>query len=156
MAELDMAAVTADLQQDEGLKLLVYDDATGKFIKPGVLVVGHPTIGYGRALDVRGITGPEAALLLAHDIPAFDTELAGVLPWYTGLDGNRRRVLLEMAFNMGVGDSAHGLLSFHQMLDAVEAGDWVRAKANMVASHWFVQVGPRRAARLANLMLNGR
>lgn len=154
MADLDIAAVKADLISDEGLRLFVYDDATGQPLKPGMVCKGHPTIGAGRALDVRGLTAAECGVLLDDDIPAFDVELVQALPWYPGLDSARRRVLLEMAFNMGVGDSTKGLLSFRQMLAAVEAEDWMRAKANMVASRWFVQVG-RRGARLANLMLNG-
>ncbi len=154
MADLDIAAVTADLQSDEGLRLFVYDDATGKPITPGTVVIGHPTIGYGRALDVHGIPASEAADWLADDIPAFDSALCHVLPWYSTLDPVRRRVLVEMAFNLGVGNNTSGLLSFRQMLTAVEVGDWSRAKANMVASKWFTQVG-RRGARLANLMLYG-
>lgn len=155
MAQLDYAQVTADLTQDEGLKLFVYDDANGKFIRPGTLVQGHPTIGTGRALDVRGITGPESSFLLNDDIPTFDAALLAALPWVTALDEPRHRVLMELAFNMGIGDGTNGLTSFKQMLAAVQRGDWSQAKANMVASRWFTQVGDRRAGRLANIMLNG-
>lgn len=154
MADLDHAAVKADLVSDEGIRLFVYDDATGQPLKPGMVLKGHPTIGFGRALDVRGLSAAESDALLEDDIAAFDAALTRALPWYPDLDLVRRRVLVEMAFNLGVGDSTKGLLSFRQMLAAIEAGDWIRAKANMVASKWFVQVG-RRGARLANLMLTG-
>lgn len=56
------------LRAEEGLRLTVYDDATGKPIKPGTLVKGHPTIGIGRALDVNGITEAEAEYLKANDV----------------------------------------------------------------------------------------
>lgn len=150
MPAFDLARVTADLQRDEELKLFAYDDATGKAIKPGGFVVGHATIAYGRALDTRGITGPEAALLLADDIPAFDAELVAKLPWVAGLDPVRRGVLLEMSFNLGVG----GLSSFKQMLAAVQRGDWAAAEIAMRDSHWFSQVGAR-AVRLAAKMRTG-
>lgn len=150
MSALDTASVTADLTRDEGMRLFVYDDATGKPIRPGSTVIGHPTVGIGRALDTHGITASEAAFLLGDDIPKCDAQLTAALPWYPDLDSVRRRVLLEMAFNLGV----TGLLQFRQMLAAVETQDWTRAKANMVASHWFLQVGAR-GARLANMMLNG-
>jgi GH24 family phage-related lysozyme (muramidase) len=55
------------LEREEGLRTLVYDDATGKPIGPGSVVQGHPTIGIGRALDVNGITAVEADFLLEND-----------------------------------------------------------------------------------------
>src|SRR5580765_1328046 len=90
-----------ELQQDEGLRLFVYDDATGQPIVPGSRVVGHPTIGYGRALDVTGITKGEAATLLANKIVEIQTILEK-LSWYVGLDDVRRGVILNLTYNMGL------------------------------------------------------
>lgn len=150
MNAAELASVTADLQRDEGLRLLVYDDATGKPLTPGMTVIGHPTIAYGRALDVRGITAGEAAAWLSDDIAAFDSELTQRLPVYATLNLVRQRVMIEMAFNLGV----VGLLQFHNMLDALARGDWLHASAEMICSHWFKQVGDR-ARRLSALMRTG-
>ena len=52
-----------DLISDhEGVKLKVYDDATGQELKAGDVLVGHPTIGIGRnvAKDGLGISQEEA------------------------------------------------------------------------------------------------
>ena len=47
---------------DEGVRLRVYDDATGEPLHPGMTLKGHPSIGYGRALDVNGISLKESKL----------------------------------------------------------------------------------------------
>jgi hypothetical protein len=39
-------ALTTQIMADEGLRLTVYDDATGKPIVASSRVVGNPTIGY--------------------------------------------------------------------------------------------------------------
>ena len=43
-----------ELGADEGIRMLVYDDATGRPIGPGTLVRGHPTIGIGTDSDLKG------------------------------------------------------------------------------------------------------
>ena len=43
----------ARLTDEEALRFVVYDDATGRPIVPGTHVIGHPSIGIGRALDVH-------------------------------------------------------------------------------------------------------
>ena len=139
-----------DLQRDEGLRLYVYDDATGKPIAPGYTVVGHPTIGYGRALDVEGITEVEAEFLLSDDTTAFSEALAQILPWTKNLDTVRCNVLIEMAFNMGVA----GLLSFKNTLAAVQSGQYATAAVLMLKSSWATQVGAR-ATRLSQAMASG-
>lgn len=150
MSDIDIAAETAELTCDEGLRLFVYDDATGMPIKPGTLVRGHPTIGVGRALDVEGLTAAEASFLLSDDETTVNAALEQSLSWFSVLDPVRQRVLAEMAFNMGVA----GLLGFHDTLAAVQTGEWQAAHDGMLASHWAQQVGAR-AQRLAEMMLTG-
>ena len=62
----------------------------------------------------------------------------------------RRAVLIDMAFNLGIG----GLLAFTRTLAAMQAGAWVRAADEMLASRWAAQVGPR-AHFLATMMREG-
>jgi lysozyme len=150
MADIDVAAETAELTRDEGVRLFVYDDATGLPIRPGTIVRGHPTLGIGRALDVEGITAAEASFLLADDETAGNAALSQALPWFQALDPLRQRVLAEMAFNMGI----NGLLGFHDTLAAVQSSNWQMAHDGMLASHWAQQVGGR-AQRLATMMLTG-
>lgn len=138
------------LRRDESLRLTVYDDATGKPIVPGTLVKGHPTIGYGRALDVEGITKDEAEYLLSNDVSRVKIDVAEAIPWMTDLDEARRGVLQNMAFNMGV----KGLLDFKNTLSLVKAGSYMNAATEMLNSKWAKQVGDR-ANRLARQMVSG-
>jgi lysozyme len=137
---IDRAALIAELIRDEGLRL-----------KPYVDTVGKTTIGVGRNLTDVGISRDEAEALLEHDIIRTLSGLNGALPWWTDLDPVRQRVLINMAFNLGI----KGLLTFQNTLRAVREGRWQDAHDGMLASKWARQVGDR-AKRLAEMMLTGR
>lgn len=150
MSVVDLAKLTSDLCADEGFRLKVYDDATGKPIGPGSTLIGHPTIGIGRALDTQGVSGAEAAFLLTNNERSTIAALGHLLPWLSTLDEVRQRVLVEMAFNMGVA----GLLGFHSMLASVQSADYERASTSMLLSQWAKEV-PVRARKLALRMSSG-
>lgn len=139
----------AQLQSDEGKRLVVYDDANGKPVLPGYTLIGHPTIGTGRALDTNGITDDEAFSLLSDDVTQITIALTP-RPWFPLTPSPRRDVLIMMAFNMGVA----GLLEFQDMLSDFAAGNFQAASAEMMASHWAQEL-PDRAERLAEIMRNG-
>lgn len=148
---MDRDMLLADLGRDEGRRLAVYDDATGKPIVAGSTVVGHPTIGYGRLLTAdRGITLAEARLLLDADVSAVENELDVRLPWWRDLSPARQRALANMAFNMGL----PRLLGFARMLAALRMGDYQGAAAEALDSRWATQVGAR-ADRIADLFRKG-
>ena len=123
----------------------------GERLKPDRCTAGKLTIGVGRNLEDRGITREEASYLLANDIAAEERELLRALPWVANLDEVRQRVLLDMAFNMGV----VGLLAFKRTLATIQAGDYQRAAAMMLDSKWAGQVG-QRAERLSRMMATGK
>ena len=123
----------------------------GERLKPYRCTAGKLTIGVGRNLEDRGITREEAAYLLANDIAAEERELLRALPWVAKLDDVRQRVLLDMAFNLGV----VGLLAFKRTLATIQAGDYQRAAAMMLDSKWAGQVG-QRAERLSRMMATGK
>jgi lysozyme len=122
----------------------------GRNLKPYADTVGKLTIGYGRNLTDVGISEAEAQLLLDHDIETAESELGSVFPWTTALDPIRLRVLIDMAFNMGIA----GLRTFKRFLAAVETGDYQTAAADMLESRWARQVG-KRAQTLAWMMRDG-
>lgn len=138
MSEL-LELVTADLRRDEGERLKPYRDTVGKL-----------TIGIGRNLDDVGISEEESAFLLANDIAKVEKQLDEKIPWWRRLTINRQRVLVNMAFNMGI----FGLLGFKNTLAFVQMGDYSRAADNMLLSKWAKQV-KGRAVRLAELMRSG-
>lgn len=135
------------LQEDEGLRLQVYDDATGNSLKPGDTIKGHPTIGIGRALDVNGITTEEARYLLENDVGRAEAELDRNIPWWRELSENRRHVLVSLVFNMGWPK----LSGFVKFLAALKRNDWAGAAAEMKDSRWYSQV-KGRGERLAKMM----
>ena len=118
--------------------------------KPYIDTVGKTTIGVGRNLDDVGLRADEIDLMLTNDIAAAVADLDRSLPWWRGLSDARRRVMANMAFNLGIGR----LLGFKNMLAATSAGRYGEAAAEMLNSKWAKQVGDR-AIRLATMMKAG-
>lgn len=136
---MDVKALCDELTRDEGFRLKPYRDTVGKL-----------SIGVGRNLDDVGISAEEAGILLSHDIDRTVAALDTAIPWWRGLDDVRQRVIVNMAFNLGIG----GLLGFKNTLAAVKEGRYADAAAGMLASKWAGQVGAR-AVRLASMMQKG-
>jgi lysozyme len=140
---VDREKLREELRGDEDLRLVVYDDATGEPLKPGDTLRGHPTIGIGRALDTNGISREEAYHLLENDIDEVEAAVAKRLPWARNLNGVRRRVILTLAFNLGIG----GLLTFKRALAAAKREDFDESADEFLDSLWATQV-KGRAIRL--------
>lgn len=135
---------------EEGLRLTVYDDKNGKPIVPGSVVQGHPTIGYGRALDTNGITSDEASFLRQADILKAKSSCSSSFSWFDKMVDERKAVVVSMVFNLGV----DGFKQFKEMISALSKQDYVRATSEMLHSDWASQV-PARAQQLSRIMLTG-
>lgn len=131
----------AQLKIDEGCRLTAYKDTVGVW-----------TVGYGHAHVAPGTvwTQEKAEAVLIGDVTEHNAKLAAALPWVAKLDPVRRRVLQNMAFNLGIA----GLLGFKNTLEYVRTGQYGEAADGMLASKWAKQVGAR-AVRLAKQMRNG-
>jgi lysozyme len=140
MALIDHSRLVRQLRLHEGERLKPYRCTAGKL-----------TIGVGRNLEDRGITAQESAYLLSNDITSTQAALLKALPWAGNLDDVRQRVLIDMAFNMGLGT----LLTFKRTLAAVQAGQYQQAAVMMLDSRWAGQVG-QRAKRLSQMMATGQ
>lgn len=125
--------------------------AEGLVLKPYRDTVGKLTIGVGRNLDDRGISKATALQMLDEDLDGTEADLDRVLPWWRHVNEVRQRVLLEMAFNMGITT----LAGFHQTLEALKDGEYERAAEEMLHSVWAWQV-KGRADRLARMMRIGK
>lgn len=152
---MNLEKLIAELRRDEGERLIAYLDS-----------LGYWTIGVGHLIDPRKgadpapfgtdlrrggtITKMQSAQLLASDVDANAAELDKRLPWWRSLSDARQRVLLNMAFNLGV----DGLLGFKNTLAMVKAADYASAARGMLASKWADQVHDR-ANRLAEMMVTG-
>jgi lysozyme len=138
-----------DLKREEGLRLRAYRDTLGVL-----------TIGYGHTgPDLHdGLVWSQARAFeaLAHDLQVAISTLNVRAPWWRKLDDVRQDVLADMVFNMGwrSPDGRHGLSSFHDFLEYVQAGKYAAAALEMLNSLWARQVG-ERARRLSRMMLTG-
>ncbi|TDO96677.1 glycoside hydrolase family protein [Marinomonas balearica] len=128
--------LSEQLIRHEGMKTTPYLCSAGKL-----------TIGVGRNLMDNGINVDEALYLLSNDIDEVQSQLENHLPWISDLPENRKMVLINMAFNLGVG----GLLTFKNMLAALKRHDLELVEHEMLDSLWAEQVG-HRADELAAQM----
>lgn len=146
----DLHPLIQRLKSEEGIKLCVYDDATGAYIRPGSRVQGNPTIGVGTNIGVgAGITEAEAEYLLWNRLVLAGAD-AATLPAWHNMSDPRRLVLVDMVFNMGI----KAVKGFAGMLAAIGAGDFDSAATHMLDSLWARQVG-HRATALAEIMRTG-
>ncbi|MBS4772939.1 MAG: glycoside hydrolase family protein [Proteobacteria bacterium] len=129
---------------------------------------GFLTIGVGRNLQTNplsreeikilgrrdlssGITRQEAFFLLRGDIRRTLEKCRKEIPFFDNLDDERQYVLVDMAFNMGIG----GLLKFQKMLAFIGVGNYRQAAAELLSSRYARQVRIR-AERLAQTLQTGR
>lgn len=122
----------------------------GERLRPYRCTAGKLTIGVGRNLDDRGITPEESAVLLSNDISLVEAQVFRALPWALTMNEVRQRVLIDMAFNLGI----DGLLAFKRTLATMQSGSYQDAARMMLDSKWAGQVG-QRAERLSRMMATG-
>lgn len=135
---------------EEGWRPFVYDDANGRAIKPATVVIGHPTIGYGFALDVAALPKTIAEAWLDHNVNELLGDLSKHCPCWLALDPIRQQALAEMAYQMGV----TGVLEFKHMLGAMAERRWKEAAAAGRNSLWYRQT-PARAERVLKMIETG-
>jgi len=155
----NMTELLDQLVLHEGLELLPYEDS-----------LGIDTIGIGRNLKHRGlseaelghigkdlsdifewgITKEQAYYLAKNDIEIVEKEVCEAHPCVVELDEIRQRIIIDMAFNMGV----PRLNKFKKMWKAIHEENFEEAKIQMLDSRWANQVG-NRAVRLSNAMESG-
>jgi len=135
------------LISEEGMELMPYhcpkvgEDAGGKL-----------SIGVGRNLEERGITAQEAIYLLQTDIEIIHMELDRNIPFWKALSDNKKLVLCDMAFNLGVPK----LMQFKKMLLSLHPDnrDDEEAAAQLLDSNYARQL-PARSKRNAELIREG-
>lgn len=136
---MDVDRLISQLKVHEGVRDKVYLDTEG-----------IETIGVGRNLKDKGLSEDEIDYLLQNDISEFMSGVQNTWSWWDSLDDVRQRVVVDMAFNMGLG----GLSKFKKTLGHMEAGEYEEAASEMLNSRWAKQVG-RRANTLSEMMRTG-
>lgn len=145
------------LIREEALRLFPYKDTKGIWtIGVGHNIEADPIMSKSlEILKTRGITKDEAYALLDKDIREHTALLIEALPWAGNLDWNRKSVLIDLCFNMGLGNAKHGLLSFGNTLAHMEADQWADAAEHLRKSKWYQDVGPNRADILIKILETG-
>src|SRR5665213_2518426 len=144
MDDTQQSALDAELVNDEGDKLYLYDDATGSRIVPGYTLKGHPTFGIGTNAE---FFYPEERDFCLHCREKKATDvLTAALPWFTTLDPVRQNALIDLYYNVP------GFIHWPHFIGLAASGSWFGAAAELENTHpWIDQVKQRGhdiAARL--------
>lgn len=148
---MDRATLKTQLVQHEDYRRFAYDDATGRTLKRGDVLVGNLTIGIGRNLSDVGLGDDEIDLLFQNDADRVVHDLI-TFQWFPALDPVRQRALFDVRLNLG----PKGFRTFKKMLAAMARKDYTAAGKELLNSKWRTQVGEGRALRLERMITDGR
>jgi len=127
-------------------ELIIDEDERLKMYKDSVDIW---TIGVGRNIQERGISKDESRLMLSNDLND-SIPSAERFSWYEELSPIRKRVIVNMIFNMGL----PRFKKFKKTIKYLKNGQFEHASIEMLDSVWALQVGVR-AKRLSKMMKNG-
>lgn len=128
--------VESDLKRDEGRRGRPYNDSRG-----------IQTIGYGHNLQASELCEEALLAQLRHDIAEAVAGLDREISWWRGQPEPVQRVLINLAFNLGVPT----LLTFQRTLGYLQGARYADAAKALLDSKYATQVG-QRAVRLALLI----
>ena len=134
--KIDMELLKRQLKRHEGLRLTPYLDTQGVW-----------TIGYGHTGPISSHLAEE---LLREDVASAVSDFYRLPAVFQKLSANRKRVIVNMIFNMGL----PRLRTFKRFFAAIERGDRKDASNEMLDSRWAEQVG-NRAKELAQIYQEG-
>jgi lysozyme len=147
---VDAERLKASLRLHEGDKAKLYDDATGKELRPGDRLAGFLTGGVGHNFSAKGLSPAAREFILNEDILDAKRFLEREMPWALALDDVRARFFIEMAFNMEA-----KLLGFVKANRHAKAREWDLAADAYLDSLWARQVG-KRAVTLTEMLRTGK
>jgi lysozyme len=130
------AQLISMLKVEEGYRQFLYHDTEGKL-----------SGGNGHNFTDNGVSIAVSNFMLEEDIDYFIKTLPTTFSWYNGLSDNRKIVVLDMCFNLGL----KKFQTFHNMIQHLFDGDYADAADEMMNSIWAKQVG-ERAVKLAEIM----
>ncbi len=138
METIDYRHLLDQLIKIEGAKLAPYRDAAGNLI-----------VAPDDYVERMGVKGTGMAVVEV-DVRAVAADLDERWSVLGTLDGVRQRVIIHMAFNIGIG----ALLAMTRFMSAVECRRWDSAAEEMIVSPWAKRE-PDRASVLAVMMRTG-
>lgn len=145
---MELSRLRAKQNVWEGVRQLVYDDATGQTIRQSTYVKGNPTVGVGRNL-LKPMSDDAIDFLWNEDAQEAVND-ASTFAWFSSLDENRQLALVDMVFNMGLTT----LRTFTVFLGYMASGQYQSAADDLQGTKWYGQVG-QRAVYLTNVIRTG-
>ncbi len=145
---MNLDALLAMLRRHEDERLTPYDDATGKELRAGDVLVGNITIAIGCNLSA-GISPAESQMLTESRLDGVLTDLEQ-FAWWDGLSERRQEALADMRFNLG----PDRFREFKAMIHALAVKDYAEAARQMLNSA-AARALPRRYAELAQMLEQG-
>ena len=157
---MDRVQLRAFVEEYEGREHLSYPDSLG------IMTIGvgfNLERGDARAtieamgIDYELLLGQQVQLtdeqidqLLDEDLDTAEWEAREIFPEFDDIDENRRRVIVDMLFNLG----KTRFSGFRNAIQAIKDRNWERAANEMKDSRWYGQVG-HRGLRNVNIMRTG-
>ena len=123
----------------------------------------YPTIGFGKKIGIQDAPLDMFTFYMPEEVGEYWLEVdLGALKSVLATDYRtkeawdisnepRKDMLTAMAYQMGF----EGLCGFHNMLAAMENGDWEKAYEHALDSKWAKEDTPQRAQRVAEVIRLG-
>lgn len=137
LTESELRDLKSAIKDSEGLSLTLYKCKSN-----------YTTIGYGRCIELNGISNDEAEYLLENDIKIAIEECAEFYKDFWDLPYQVKHVLIDMMFNGG----RKMMLSFKRFNACLEDDDFEGMARELKDSRYFNQVG-RRAKKNYDLLI---
>lgn len=117
--------------------------------RPYLDLENNLTIGIGRNLSERDMSGDEIDLFFDNDVSYFYSKFIDTYPWFLKLNIPRQIALIDMSF-MGF----KTFQTFIHLIEALEKNDFDEAANEVLKSRYATQVG-KRAQDIANILKTG-
>lgn len=147
------------LSKYEGYRNCTYMDTKGiKTVGIGYNLEAH----IGITKNLIGINWPncindgQVDTLYQYSVKRAANDLYDYLPWSRDLPAGVREVLVRMSFNMGIGNSNYGLLSFKNTLLLLQRGDYRGAADGFRHSKWCRDVRSTRCNEETERIARGK
>lgn len=128
----DFDRLVEELHEREGYRAYAYDDKTSKKIDFSPVCQGNVTIGIG--LNISAGMSLDLSKKITFIICYDRHETLSRFDWYRELSPARKEVLIEMSYQMGVGNERRGLLSFREMIASIRHRNIDGARIEMLDS----------------------
>lgn len=132
------------IELNEGRRHSLYQDTTGNW-----------TIGIGHNLSAKPLSDAAVNFIFQEDLKDAQNDLHNYFPWVSELDEVRYAALLDMCFNMGIGNKLKGLRSFTTTMPLIQQREFKQAADNIRNSRSYGKKLPVRANRNAKMIETG-